>query len=67
MKSRAEQKIEDALDQALADTFPASDPIAVLQPTSAGRGPNVAPERKESAGLMPPRKDSFARATAFNF
>jgi len=68
VKNRPDQKIEDALDQALADTFPASDPIAVLQPTSAGRGPNViAPERKESAGLVPPRKDPLPRATAFNF
>ena len=40
MKSRPDQKIEEALDRALVDTFPASDPIAVLQPTSAGRGLN---------------------------
>ena len=68
MKSRPDQKIEEALDQALADTFPASDPIALLQPTSAGRGLNIAPpERKESGGLMPPRKGSFPRAAAANF
>jgi hypothetical protein len=66
VKSRPDQKIEDALDQALADTFPASDPIAALQPTSAGRGLNLVPlERKESAGLMPPRKASFPHAAGF--
>ena len=66
MKSRPDQKIENALDDALADTFPASDPIAVLQPTSAGLGFNAAPPaRKESAGLKPPRKHSFPRAVGF--
>lgn len=66
MKSRPDQKIEDALDQALADTFPASDPIAALQPTSAGRGPNVVRhEPKESAGFTPPRKASFPHAAGF--
>ncbi len=67
MKSRLDQKVEAALDQALADTFPASDPIAALQPTSAGLGQNVVtPERTGSAGLKP-RKDSFPRAAAFSF
>lgn len=66
VKSRPDQKVEAALDQALADTFPASDPIAALQPTSAGRGPNVVPlERKESVGFTPPRKEPFARAAGF--
>jgi hypothetical protein len=65
MRSKPDQKIEEALDRALADTFPASDPIAVLQPTSAGRGPNVVPERKESAGFTPARKDPFPRAVGF--
>lgn len=31
-KSRRERQ-EDLLDESLEDTFPASDPIAVLQPT----------------------------------
>ncbi len=66
MKSQPNQKVEEALDQALADTFPASDPIAALQPTSAGRGLNLIPlERKESAGLIPPRKASFPHAAGF--
>ena len=66
MKNRPDQKIEDALDQALADTFPASDPVALLQPTSAGLGPNVVRyERKDSASLAPSRKDSFPRAAGF--
>jgi hypothetical protein len=65
VKSRPDPKIEEALDRALADTFPASDPIAVLQPTSAGRGLNlVPPESRESAGLAP-RRDSFPRAVGF--
>ena len=28
---------EDALDEALKDTFPASDPVSVEQPTTSGR------------------------------
>jgi hypothetical protein len=28
---------EDALDEALKDTFPASDPVSVEQPTASGR------------------------------
>ena len=28
---------EDALDEALKDTFPASDPVSVEQPTRSGR------------------------------
>jgi hypothetical protein len=28
---------EDALDEALKNTFPASDPVSVEQPTTAGR------------------------------
>jgi hypothetical protein len=68
VKSRSDQKVEDALDDALADTFPASDPIAALQPTSAGRGWNaVSHARKETAGFTPLRKHSFPRATVFHF
>lgn len=29
---------EEALDEALKHTFPASDPVSVLQPTTTGRG-----------------------------
>ena len=49
VKRRPDQKAEAALDQALADTFPASAPIAALQPTAAGLGPGVASTRKEPA------------------
>jgi hypothetical protein len=64
VKSRPDQKVEAALDEALADTFPASDPIAVLQPTLAGRGPKIIrPEPKESAGLAPGK--DFPRAVGF--
>jgi len=34
--------INDLLDQALEDTFPASDPVAVLQPA-----PDVEPDENE--------------------
>lgn len=68
MKSRPNQKVEDALDHALEDTFPASDPISVLQPASAGQGFNVAPQApKKIAGLAPAGKHSFPRATVFHF
>jgi hypothetical protein len=29
---------EEALDEALKNTFPASDPVSVEQPTTSGRG-----------------------------
>jgi hypothetical protein len=68
MKSRPDQKIEDALDDALADTFPASDPISVLQPASAGQGFNIASQApKKTAGLTPAGKHSFPRASVFHF
>jgi hypothetical protein len=31
------QRQENALDDALADTFPASDPVSTVQPTSSNR------------------------------
>jgi hypothetical protein len=68
VKSRPNQKVEDALDHALEDTFPASDPISVLQPASAGQGFNAAPHgRNKTAGLTPAGKRSFPRATVFHF
>jgi hypothetical protein len=68
VKRRPDQKIEDALDHALEDTFPASDPISVLQPASAGQGFNVASQaRNKTAGLAPAGKRSFPRATVFHF
>ena len=36
MKNRPDQKLEQALDRALADIFPASNPVASLQPTAVG-------------------------------
>jgi hypothetical protein len=65
VKGRPDQKVEKALDQALADTFPASDPIALLQPTSAGRGPKTPYERKEAVVLKPAGKEAFRRASGF--
>ena len=64
LKDRPNEKVEAALDQALADTFPASDPVAVLQPTSAGLGENPARETQAPADLTSPRKDSIPRAAA---
>ena len=63
MKHRPNQKQEAALDEALADTFPASDPIAVLQPTSAGAGWPVASERKEPAPAKPATKEISSGAS----
>jgi hypothetical protein len=33
---RREQRQEEALDEALENTFPASDPVSVEQPTTTG-------------------------------
>jgi hypothetical protein len=52
IRSKAtEEAVEDALDQALEDTFPASDPIAVLQPTFIGAASELVPgPRGQAAG-----------------
>jgi hypothetical protein len=44
---------EEALDEALKNTFPASDPVSVVQPMASGHGPasdsrKSASERNES-------------------
>jgi hypothetical protein len=57
MKHRPDQKQEAALDQALADTFPASDPIALIQPSSAGAGWRHATEPKPVAPASQSKKD----------
>jgi hypothetical protein len=41
----AEQHREKLLDQALADTFPASDPVSVAQP---GGGPDSGVPRRDA-------------------
>ena len=65
MKTRPDQKIEDALDEALKETFPASDPVAALQPTAVG-DPKQAPAREpqKTGEIKNPRKDSDPRAAA---
>ena len=41
---------EEALDEALRNTFPASDPVSVEQPTTSGRPvvPDPCPSRKSN-------------------
>ena len=36
-RQRQRQRQEEALDEALKNTFPASDPVSVQQPTTSGR------------------------------
>jgi len=62
MKHSPDQKQEAALDQALADTFPASDPIALLQPTSAGAGWPAPAERRETASPKQAKKEAASGA-----
>ena len=64
MKARPDQKIEDALDEALKETFPASDPVAALQPTSAGMGDNPGSEPLKPDDPQSSRKDAVPRAAA---
>jgi hypothetical protein len=44
-QSPARQRLEDLLDEALADTFPASDPVAYLVPEAPSEH---APKKKAS-------------------
>jgi hypothetical protein len=63
MKTRPDQKIEEALDEALADTFPASDPVAVLQPTTVGLEESPAPDTRKPGEIKSPGH-SIPRAAA---
>jgi hypothetical protein len=42
---------EEALDEALKNTFPASDPVSVVQPMRAGTGP-ASDSRKSASELV---------------
>jgi hypothetical protein len=46
---------EEALDEALENTFPASDPVSVEQPTTTGAP--VVPEPSQSKARYGPSKD----------
>ncbi len=45
--------LDDALDEGLRDTFPASDPISVIQPTLTGRDREPALPRRVGSGRTP--------------
>ena len=47
---------EEALDEALKNTFPASDPVSVEQPTTSGRACRSGKSERAHAG------DPYARA-----
>jgi len=64
MKTQPNQKIEDALDEALAETFPASDPVARLQPTAVGDPEQNPAARRPENGEGKISKDSLPRAAA---
>jgi len=56
LKNRLDPKEEAALDRALADTFPASDPVSAIQPVSAGLGWNAAPDGQPPANSHAPQR-----------
>ena len=60
-RSRSKKELDDWLDEALADTFPASDPVA----SPPGSRPAVeAPDRvrgDEDDERMPPRREQARR------
>ena len=47
-KDRVQKKRDQALDQALEESFPGSDPVSVTQP--APTQPEQAPENSDQAG-----------------
>ena len=52
----AEKHAEDLLDQALQDSFPASDPIQMTEPAQRDAPPNVhPPKQKEEHRHRSPR------------
>src|SRR6516165_1147563 len=50
---------EDALDEALKNTFPASDPVSVEQPTTSGRASRSCRERPRR-GCAAEQRDELA-------
>ena len=42
---RQDEKLDDALDRGLEETFPASDPVSVVQPPPSPRDKNEARKR----------------------
>jgi hypothetical protein len=56
-KFEAQKKAEEDanLDEALADTFPASDPVSMTQPRTGADLPQRRP-KKHPKGELPPRK-----------
>ena len=56
-KTKAQKKAEEDanLDEALAETFPASDPPSMTQPRTGAGAPQRRP-RRHLKGEMPPRK-----------
>jgi hypothetical protein len=56
-KIKAQKKAEEDanLDEALADTFPASDPLSMTQPRTGTDVPQRR-SRRHPEGEMPPRK-----------
>ena len=43
---------EEALDEALKNTFPASDPVSVVQPMASGNGPASDSRKSASCGVQ---------------
>jgi hypothetical protein len=43
---------EEALDEALKNTFPASDPVSVVQPMTSGHGPASDSRKSASCGVQ---------------
>ena len=56
-KTKAQKKAEEGanLDEALAETFPASDPVSMTQPRTGADVPQRRP-RRHPKGEVPPRK-----------
>jgi len=55
---------EEALDDALKNTFPASDPVSVEQPTTSSRrraGAPVVPDPSDSQGAIPRPRPTASR------
>jgi len=61
VKNRPDWKLEQALDRALADTFPASDPVVALQPTAVGLWP--AAREPQPMGSAAPKSASAGKET----
>jgi hypothetical protein len=53
LADRSDERVERLLDEALEATFPASDPLAITQPSPSGDNHDEGNDQREGEGINP--------------